>query len=78
MRLSLALALALASCIAGSSWGLKCPSGWGSAEQEVPEDRINDGYCDCPTNGADEPNTEACAGHEYWPGLKRNDAEDEA
>jgi len=33
----------------------------------IPENWINDGYCDC-RNGADETETEACAGQEFWPG----------
>lgn len=35
--------------------------------QVVPDAWINDGYCDC-SDGSDETTTEACSGHEYWPG----------
>eukprot|EP01052_Picozoa_sp_SAG31_P006350 SAG31_NODE_291_length_18308_cov_6.463013_1_plen_144_part_00 len=28
----------------------------------VPLDYVNDEYCDCPTDGSDEPGTSACAG----------------
>jgi len=28
----------------------------------VPENQMNDDYCDCPLDGADEPNTNACSG----------------
>jgi len=45
---------------------LSCLSFTGD-EIKVPADWINDGYCDCPTSGADEPLTNACAGMEYWP-----------
>lgn len=48
---------------------VECPIGFGSSETHVlADDRINDNFCDCPTNGADEPATNACAGIEYWPG----------
>jgi hypothetical protein len=48
---------------------IECPIGYGSTEiQVISDDRINDNFCDCPTTGADEPNTNACAGLEYWPG----------
>jgi hypothetical protein len=34
----------------------------------IPPDWINDGYCDCPFDGADETNTDACSGIDAWPG----------
>ena len=49
---------------------LRCAAGFGRAEErEIPPNHINDGYCDCPSNGADEPDTEACAGFEAWAGV---------
>ena len=41
---------------------LECATGWGSGTHKVSTDRINDGYCDCPLDGSDEPNTNACSG----------------
>ncbi|KAL3926756.1 MAG: hypothetical protein SGBAC_013345 [Bacillariaceae sp.] len=35
----------------------------------IPDSWINDGYCDCPFDGKDEPNTAACSGSTAWPGL---------
>jgi len=63
--------------------GIKCPIGFGrttasSAEEEarttIPDEWIDDGYCDCPTTGEDEPNTSACAGIEFWSGRTRTTA----
>ena len=49
---------------------VRCNVGWGgsSALQTIPSNKINDGYCDCPTDGADEPDTAACSGIESWTG----------
>jgi hypothetical protein len=48
---------------------LRCLVGWGSDQVKViPPDWINDGYCDCPFDGADESNTDACSGIDAWPG----------
>jgi len=42
---------------------LECEIGWGKlGTQKIPEEKINDGYCDCPLDGADEPHTHACSG----------------
>lgn len=42
---------------------LECEIGWGKLGiQKIPEEKINDGYCDCPLDGADEPHTNACSG----------------
>ncbi|CAJ1965675.1 unnamed protein product [Cylindrotheca closterium] len=49
---------------------LKCATGLDGKEAVIPESWINDGYCDCPFDGKDEPNTEACSGSTSWPGLK--------
>lgn len=48
-----------------------CRNAEGKMEQ-VPESRINDGYCDCWETGEDEPTTDACSGIDYW-GLSKND-----
>ena len=53
-----------------SAGDLKCATGLdGRTETVIPEAWINDGYCDCPFDGKDEPNTEACSGSSSWPGL---------
>jgi hypothetical protein len=36
--------------------------------QRLRPDQINDGYCDCPGSGIDEPLTSACSGSENWSG----------
>jgi hypothetical protein len=60
-------ALSVVPSAAASS--VACPAGWGSNEdQVVPPERVNDGYCDCPTTGADEPETNACSGGASWHG----------
>lgn len=40
-------------------------------KQTIPASNINDGYCDCPHDGLDEPNTEACSGSTIggWAGV---------
>eukprot|EP00934_Nitzschia_sp_Nitz4_P006758 Nitzschia sp. Nitz4//scaffold89_size161592//60456//62790//NITZ4_002375-RA/size161592-snap-gene-0.172-mRNA-1//-1//CDS//3329559607//6748//frame0 len=53
---------------------IECVTGWNSQTNQpittvVPNDSINDGYCDCPYDGLDEPSTPACAGSQHWPGL---------
>jgi len=35
----------------------------------VPGEWINDGYCDCPLDGIDEPDTDACSGSANWAGI---------
>jgi hypothetical protein len=48
---------------------LRCVQGWGSDEVKViPPHWINDGYCDCPFDGADETDTDACSGIDGWAG----------
>jgi hypothetical protein len=50
---------------------LACATGWGtSGEQVILPEQINDGYCDCPLDGKDEPGTQACSGSSTWPGIK--------
>ena len=48
---------------------VECPSGWTSKPVVISADRINDGYCDCPLTGEDEPNTSACSGSDSWTGV---------
>lgn len=52
-----------------SSESLSCATGWNGEIREIPSEWINDGYCDCPFDGKDEPETEACSGSSEWPGL---------
>lgn len=51
---------------------IRCPIGFGRNNNEeprvIPQGWINDGYCDCPTTGEDEPLTSACSGIDYWSG----------
>lgn len=58
---------------------LQCAGGWwkvppngvggGNKFEDIPRSQINDGYCDCPLDGLDEPDTEACSGSASWPGV---------
>lgn len=66
------LALLLQSSLAAADENIKCASGWGQEEQVIPSEWINDGYCDCPLDGLDEPGTEACSGSVVggWAGVK--------
>ena len=41
---------------------LECAIGWGTGMHRISEEQVNDGYCDCPLDGADEPHTSACSG----------------
>jgi hypothetical protein len=74
MRLQLApLALLLRSSLAAAAADdIKCASGWGQEERVISSEWINDGYCDCPLDGLDEPGTEACSGSVIggWAGVK--------
>ena len=68
------LVLPVDAADSGTSAVLKCSGGWdslSSAEKmvEIPKSWINDGYCDCPYDGLDEPQTEACSGSSSWPGV---------
>jgi protein kinase C substrate 80K-H len=65
----------LVAVIISSSWflasssALQCATGLGSQVVDIPEEWLNDGYCDCPLDGADEPGTDACSGSQGWPGV---------
>lgn len=50
---------------------IQCASGWTKSLQTIPPHKINDGYCDCPLDGADERETGACSGSVdgMWAGL---------
>ena len=54
--------VAAAAAAASPTTVVECATGWGSWNHKVSADRINDGYCDCPLDGSDEPNTNACSG----------------
>jgi hypothetical protein len=59
-----------------STADLSCASGWNNEVRVIPADWINDGYCDCPLDGKDEPDTEACSGSNGWPGLSTDTIEE--
>lgn len=64
--------LFLGLLVSVSSAELSCATGLvdgNKAMTVIPDSWINDGYCDCPFDGKDEPNTEACSGSTSWPGL---------
>lgn len=50
---------------------VECAIGWVGGMHKVPDALVNDGYCDCPLDGADEPNTDACSGSMVgaWSGI---------
>ena len=49
---------------------IMCQTGWnGSAQTPIPKEWMNGGYCDCPFDGKDEPDTNACSGSLSWPGV---------
>jgi len=64
------LALAASSSSSANNV-IQCRSGWTNLLQTLHPAQINDGYCDCPYDNADEPNTSACSGgmDGMWAGL---------
>ncbi|KAL7508724.1 hypothetical protein ACHAXN_005826 [Cyclotella atomus] len=53
---------------------IQCPSAWFPSSSPIrlitlPPSKINDGYCDCPLDGADETTTGACSGSNLWAGV---------
>lgn len=69
-RFLVALALQ-AAAVSTTSAAITCQTGWNNQIQEIPQDWINDGYCDCPFDAVDEPNTDACSGSTGWPGIPK-------
>lgn len=63
LLISLSLLLLLATTVGAADQPIRC-AGWGGGKQvrTLPASAINDGYCDCPHDGTDEPDTGACAG----------------
>ena len=67
LRRRVVLAALLAACVRGGFWskredplpdgGARCGSG-----NVVEAEFVDDDFCDCLDNGADEPHTAACAG----------------
>jgi hypothetical protein len=65
------LSLSFGQQVTAQEETLRCLVGWGSdVVRVIPPHWINDGYCDCPLDGADETNTDACSGIDAWPGSR--------
>ena len=64
--------LALATNVDSVHGQVECPDSYWhhSGSKVIPVENINDGYCDCPLTGADEPNTPACSGSLNWNGFQ--------
>ena len=62
--------------LSSSSSSIECLSGWTNQPIVVPPEHINDDYCDCPHDGADEPNTSACSGSVNWAGITSSSSVD--
>ncbi len=53
-----------------SGKAILCRTDWnGDSETAIPDNWINDGYCDCPFDAKDEPDTDACSGSLSWAGV---------
>jgi len=54
-----------------SSNALECIRNQEGDVKVISDDRINDGFCDCPYDSLDETKTEACSGSTIggWPGI---------
>lgn len=66
-------AVVVVACLGlGSALALECATGYGENVRVIPDSWINDGFCDCPLDALDEPNTDACSGAPIggWPGTK--------
>ena len=54
-------------------WSIQCASAWfpnsPASIITIPPEKINDGYCDCPLDGLDETETDACSGSSSWAGV---------
>ena len=71
--MSRVLAVLLLASAKAAQAQLKCATGWNDEVKVIPPEWINDGYCDCPLDGSDEPDTEACSGSVSWPGIDTPD-----
>jgi hypothetical protein len=73
MRSTILFLYLFASTLTPTLASLSCAAGFGSPRKSrvISEDRINDGYCDCPLDAADEPLTDACSGSVVggWAGV---------
>lgn len=71
------LFVAALSTLSFASAAVSCQTGWGQSTNvvQIPQARVNDGYCDCPTTGEDEKETGACAGFENWAGVANSEKE---
>jgi len=72
--LSLLAFLCYLDVLVVSAADIICAKGWGGDDDvgvAIPTDWMNDGYCDCPLDGLDEPNTNACSGSKIggWAGT---------
>lgn len=69
-RVLLQIALLASACVTAAH-SLKCATGYGQNVRVIPDSWINDGFCDCPLDALDEPNTDACSGAPVggWAGL---------
>lgn len=47
---------------------MRCEHG----KRRLSWDQINDNYCDCPTDGMDEPGTSACENGRFWCGEEED------
>ena len=63
--------LALTLWLLRGAQGLECSLGFGNSARVIPDKWINDGYCDCPLDAADETETNACSGSAIggWAGV---------
>jgi len=61
----------LVVCATTAVRALECSSGFSDNVRVIPDSYINDGFCDCPLDGLDEPATDACSGSAVggWAGV---------
>ena len=83
VRASIAALLLVAAAVSANDQGqpIRC-AGFANRSflRTLPASAINDGYCDCPHDGQDEPDTGACAGSVDggWAGVPAADNNQEA
>ena len=65
------VSILVSAAVNGPSAQIKCQTGWTNTPIVIGPSQINDGYCDCPHDGLDEPNTGACSGSMdgMWAGI---------